>query len=108
MNLYYKNIVKLLLDTLPFVFSDGTFVLKGGTAINLFYRNLPRLSVDIDLAYAERKHDRETALGNISENKIRKSACCEFAYRCRGNSEAMTFSASSFSLIALRVRAFLS
>ena len=60
MNLYYKNIVKLLLDTLPFVFSDETFVLKGGTAINLFYRNLPRLSVDIDLAYAERKHDRET------------------------------------------------
>ena len=66
MNLYYKNIVKLLLDTLPFVFSDGTFVLKGGTAINLFYRKLHRLSVDIDLAYAERKHDRETALGNIS------------------------------------------
>ena len=67
MNLYYKSIVKLLLDTLPFVFSDGTFVLKGGTAINLFYRNLPRLSVDIDLAYAERKHDRETALGNITD-----------------------------------------
>lgn len=27
------------------------FRLKGGTAINLFVRNLPRLSVDIDLAY---------------------------------------------------------
>lgn len=74
MNPYYKNIVKLLLDTLPFVFSDGTFVLKGGTAINLFYRNLPRLSVDIDLAYAERKHDRETALENITGRLSKISA----------------------------------
>ena len=74
MNQYYKNIVKLLLDTLPFVFSDGTFVLKGGAAINLFYRNLPRLSVDIDLAYAERKHDRETALENITGRLSKISA----------------------------------
>lgn len=74
MNQYYKNIVKLLLDTLPFLFSDGTFVLKGGTAINLFYRNLPRLSVDIDLAYAERKHDCETALGNITDRLSKISA----------------------------------
>ncbi len=53
MTLYYKNIVKLLLDTLPFVFSDGTFVFKGGTDIKLFYRNLSRLSVDIDFIRRE-------------------------------------------------------
>nr|WP_280950576.1 nucleotidyl transferase AbiEii/AbiGii toxin family protein [Rhizobium leguminosarum] len=30
---------------------EPVFALKGGTAINLFYRDLPRLSVDIDLTY---------------------------------------------------------
>ncbi len=66
MNEYYKNVVKLLIDTLPYIFADDTFVLKGGTAINLFYQDLPRLSVDIDLAYANKSHNREIALENIS------------------------------------------
>src|SRR3546814_20522732 len=30
---------------------EDIFALKGGTAINLFVRDLPRLSVDIDLVY---------------------------------------------------------
>ncbi len=38
--------------------------LKGGTAINLFYRDMPRLSVDIDLAYVH-FDDRATAISNI-------------------------------------------
>ena len=37
--------------TLPYVAEEACFALKGGTAINLFIRNLPRLSVDIDLTY---------------------------------------------------------
>ncbi|MCP4272721.1 MAG: nucleotidyl transferase AbiEii/AbiGii toxin family protein [Gammaproteobacteria bacterium] len=37
--------------TLPYVAEESCFALKGGTAINLFIRNLPRLSVDIDLTY---------------------------------------------------------
>ena len=37
--------------TLPFVAEETCFALKGGTAINLFVRELPRLSVDIDLTY---------------------------------------------------------
>jgi predicted nucleotidyltransferase component of viral defense system len=47
----YRAQVRLLVRTLPFVAAETCFALKGGTAINLFIRDLPRLSVDIDLAY---------------------------------------------------------
>lgn len=47
----YAAQVRLLVQTLPFVAAEECFALKGGTAINLFVRSLPRLSVDIDLAY---------------------------------------------------------
>jgi len=43
--------VRLLMRALPFLEAEPDFALKGGTAINLFVRDLPRLSVDIDLAY---------------------------------------------------------
>ena len=43
--------VKLVVRALPFVSAQEMFALKGGTAINLFLRELPRLSVDIDLVY---------------------------------------------------------
>lgn len=41
----------MLVNILPFVAKKGCFALKGGTAINLFMRDFPRLSVDIDLVY---------------------------------------------------------
>lgn len=47
----YKKQVELLLNVLPFIEQEKCFALKGGTAINLFVRNMPRLSVDIDLTY---------------------------------------------------------
>jgi len=47
----YRRQVSLLLRVLPFVAAERCFALKGGTAINLFIRDLPRLSVDIDLTY---------------------------------------------------------
>ncbi len=47
---YYRQ-VSLLLELLPIVQQFDCFAIKGGTAINLFVRNMPRLSVDIDLAY---------------------------------------------------------
>ena len=47
----YRAQVKLLLRILPYFMRDKRFALKGGTAINLFYQNMPRLSVDIDLTY---------------------------------------------------------
>lgn len=46
---FYRQ-VALLVHTLPAVALENCFALKGGTAINLFIRNFPRLSVDIDLA----------------------------------------------------------
>ena len=49
-NLYFRQ-VELLVRILPIVGEHTCFALKGGTAINLFYRNMPRLSVDIDLVY---------------------------------------------------------
>lgn len=45
----YEEQVKLLVRVLPYVAKEECFALKGGTAINLFIRDLPRLSVDIDL-----------------------------------------------------------
>ncbi|MEY4066251.1 MAG: hypothetical protein RIR26_2459 [Pseudomonadota bacterium] len=47
----YEQQVRLLLEVLPIISRYPQFALKGGTAINLFMRNFPRLSVDIDLAY---------------------------------------------------------
>ena len=69
----YRRQVALLVRILPYVAEQECFALKGGTAINLFIRNLPRLSVDIDLAYlpvAERNESLlgiETALRRIQE-----------------------------------------
>ena len=61
----YKNQVELLLDVLPFIQHDTRFALKGGTAINLFHRNMPRLSVDIDLTYLPIE-PRNTFLNNLT------------------------------------------
>lgn len=43
--------VRMLVEVLPAVAAEECFALKGGTAINLFLLDLPRLSVDIDLTY---------------------------------------------------------
>lgn len=47
----YTDRVQLLVDVLPTLAKETRFALKGGTAINLFERDLPRLSVDIDLTW---------------------------------------------------------
>lgn len=47
---YFRQ-AALMMRALPFVAEEDCFALKGGTAINFFHRNLPRLSVDIDLTY---------------------------------------------------------
>ena len=47
----YADRVKLLVDILPTLAGEKRFALKGGTAINLFEHDLPRLSVDIDLTW---------------------------------------------------------
>ena len=47
----YRRQAELLVKTIPFVARETCFALKGGTAINLFVRDMPRLSVDLDLTY---------------------------------------------------------
>lgn len=54
----------LVVQVLPFLASEESFALKGGTAINLIWRDMPRLSVDIDLAYLQLS-DRKAALADI-------------------------------------------
>ncbi|GEM_PF-481746 len=61
--IYFKQ-VQLLVRILPLAATEKCFALKGGTAINLFVRDVPRLSVDIDLVYLP-MDDREIALKNI-------------------------------------------
>jgi predicted nucleotidyltransferase component of viral defense system len=47
----YRRQAALLIRVIPLVAKEPCFALKGGTAINLFVRNMPRLSVDLDLTY---------------------------------------------------------
>ena len=58
----FVQTVRLLLRAVPEVFSNDIFAMKGGTAINLFVRDMPRLSVDIDVAYVHWRTPEENAL----------------------------------------------
>jgi predicted nucleotidyltransferase component of viral defense system len=70
----YKRQAALLLTVLPEVAKETSFALHGGTAINLFVRDMPRLSVDIDLTYLPIE-DRATSLTKIAEalERIKKN-----------------------------------
>lgn len=74
----YQAQVRLLMRLIPLVAREACFALKGGTAINLFMRNLPRLSVDIDLMYLP-MHDRPKALAGIDAamKRIKAAAMAE-------------------------------
>ncbi|MBO7328178.1 MAG: nucleotidyl transferase AbiEii/AbiGii toxin family protein, partial [Lentisphaeria bacterium] len=68
--LYIEKVLRLL-GILELFFSTPVlkdkYVLKGGTALNLFYFQLPRLSVDIDLNYLGL--DREIMLADRREHE---------------------------------------
>lgn len=66
MNGTYIDTVRLLLAIAPAVFASGRFAMKGGTALNLFVQEMPRLSVDIDLVVVDHRPDRQTALQAIA------------------------------------------
>ena len=83
----YAQQVKLLLDVMPEVAKESCFSLHGGTAINLFVLNMPRLSVDIDLTYVHIHARKESidaingALANIASRVVStiirwKNLCC--------------------------------
>lgn len=61
----YADTVRLLLTAAPDVFANDIFAMKGGTAINLFVQDMPRLSVDIDVVYTPWQTPREQALKAI-------------------------------------------
>ena len=68
MNRAYLDAVRLLLAVAPVIFRKPTFALKGGTAINLFVRDMPRLSVDLDLVYTDHQAGRDDAMRMISSH----------------------------------------
>ena len=72
MNKVYLDSARLLTRVAPLVLVDDTFALKGGTAIILFVRDMPRLSVDLDLVFPDHALPREQALKRINE-AIRQS-----------------------------------
>ena len=67
MNAGYIDTVRLLLSVTPVVFASGRFGMKGGTALNLFVQDMPRLSVDIDVVYLDAAASREVALQTIAQ-----------------------------------------
>ena len=68
---FFKQ-AELVLKMLPLIYREDMFALKGGTAINFFIRDLPRLSVDIDLTYLP-VNERASALDDINRALIRVS-----------------------------------
>ena len=72
----YEARVALLVRVLPHVADESDFALKGGTAINLFHRAMPRLSVDLDLTFLP-VADRETSLAAIDVGLRRMAAAIE-------------------------------
>jgi predicted nucleotidyltransferase component of viral defense system len=66
MNKTYLDTARMLVQVAPLVFRESPFALKGGTAINLFVRDMPRLSVDLDLVFTDHRLAREAALASIN------------------------------------------
>ena len=67
MNQGYLDTARLMIQIAPLVFADNVFALKGGTAINLFVRDMPRLSVDLDLVFVDHRLGRDEALARIND-----------------------------------------
>jgi hypothetical protein len=62
----YVDTVRLMLDVAPEVFASGRVAMKGGTALNFFVQDMPRLSVDIDVVFVPHQTPRDTALAEIA------------------------------------------
>lgn len=72
MNESYKNQVALLIRVMPLIYKIKDFAVHGGTAINLFVRNMPRYSVDIDITYLPVKNWEESMLEINTNLKVIK------------------------------------
>lgn len=69
MNELYKKQVALLIRIMPSVYRIQDFAVHGGTAINLFHKNMPRYSVDIDITYIP-VLDRDESLKAINAHLV--------------------------------------
>lgn len=69
----YTDRVQLLVEILPLLAQEPSFALKGGTAINLFEHDLPRLSVDIDLTWLP-VHDYDHDVQQIETTPVMRGA----------------------------------
>ncbi len=106
----YRKQVSLLLDILPEVAKEEVFALHGGTAINLFCLNMPRLSVDIDLTYvpvsASRDADLQnirTALERIKERLRKQIPTIRFSDPVRAEEELKLICATSEAMVKIEV-----
>ena len=79
MNREYAEKVEVLLRLLPIVMEEKVFAVHGGSAINLFVRNLPRYSVDIDLTYIPLE-GREESLAHINAHLMSIAAKAKRAF----------------------------
>lgn len=84
MNPTYSKTVALLLEVAPIVFNTASLAMKGGTALNLFVQDIPRLSVDIDVVFCDHKMNREQALESIADESQRiEQAVVALGYAAR-------------------------
>ena len=85
-NSVYARKVEFLLRLMPYVTNEGVFAVHGGTAINLFVKNMLRYSVDIDLTYIPLA-GRENSLSDINTHlasiarKLRKASKVSMLYQ---------------------------
>jgi hypothetical protein len=83
-NAQYVDTVRLLLAIVPAIFQSPRFAMKGGTAINLFVQDFPRLSVDIDVVFTDHSIDRDGALQAIAADlAAARSAIVGLGYRAQ-------------------------
>lgn len=73
----YIDTVRLLIDIAPTIFTSPRFAMRGGTALNLFAQDMPRLSVDIDVVFTDHTLSREEALDAIEADLKEAAATLE-------------------------------
>lgn len=106
----YKNQVALLLEILPLINKEDVFALHGGTAINLFTLNMPRLSVDIDLTYIPASSNRNrdlsiirTALADIKLKLKKHIPGIQFSDQARAEEELKLICTAPKAMVKIEV-----
>ena len=94
----YAQKVELLLRLIPIVMEEHVFAIHGGTAINLFLKDLPRYSVDIDLTYIPLA-DRQTSLDDINLHLKAIADKAKKAFKGRSNPCPVPFGNSGCNVI---------